>query len=413
MPDKATNEAIQEVESAVKALHAANDENEKRRDVLLEEQLERINKTLDKHEGLNQARTLAEANAKAVEKIQDQMDRIEAAANRPGLPGGANDNADADYRAAFDRAIRRPEEDRSPEDRDVLKKRKNALTKSDDSGAGYLAAPPDLQKEIIKDLIETTPMRALATVRTIGGPSLKQPRKTGNGGATRVGEKQPRTNTGDPEYGMFEVTAPELFARMEISMQMLEDQDYDLLAELREDAVEQFAVKEGAEYISGSGANNQAEGILTNSDIATSLGGHASQIEADGLIGMCYDLKTGYSRNATWGFNRKTLGAIRKLKGSDNNYLWQSGLAAGKPNTILDSPYVEMPDLPDIAANTHPVIYGDFRKGYVIVDRVLIMFQVDYTTGADDGLVVFRGRRRTGGGVRQAEAIRKLKIASI
>lgn len=412
MPDKAPNEVIQEVESAVKELRAANDENEKRRDALLDDKINRLNETLNKHEGLNQVITLAEANAKAIEKFQEQMDRIETAANRPGMPGGANDNADAEYRAAFDRAIRRPEGDRSPEDREALKNRKNALTKSDDSGAGYLAAPPDLQKEIIKDLIETTPMRALATVRTIGGSSLKQPRKTGNGSATRVGETQQRGNTGDPSYGMFEVNAPELFARVEISQQMLEDQDYDLLAELQEDAVEQFSVKEGAEYISGSGGSNQAEGILKNGDIAFSAGGHATQITADGLIGMCFDLKTGYSRNATWGFNRKTLGAIRKLKGSDNNYLWQSGLAAGKPNTILDSPYAEMPDLPDIAANTFPVVYGDFRKGYVIVDRVLIMFQVDYTTGADDGLVVFRGRRRTGGGVRQAEAIRKLKIAS-
>jgi HK97 family phage major capsid protein len=71
-----------------------------------------------------------------------------------------------------------------------------------------------------------------------------------------------------------------------------------------------------------------------------------------------------------------------------------------------------MPDMPDVAANAFPIALGDFKRAYVIVDRIALSFQVDYTTGADNGLVIFRGRKRTGGGVRQAEAIRKLKIST-
>jgi HK97 family phage major capsid protein len=109
--------------------------------------------------------------------------------------------------------------------------------------------------------------------------------------------------------------------------------------------------------------------------------------------------------------NRATLGAIRKLKDGMGGYLWTPGIANAAPNTILGVPYVEMADMPSIAAGTYPVIYGDFRRGYKIVDRIGISFQTDFTTEADNGLVIFRARKRSGSAVVLPEAIRKLKIA--
>lgn len=407
-------QAVDGLMTAFNEFKAANDQNLKQRDALLEDKLNKINASLDQYEALNQKLTLSDQQQKA---MQEQMDRVETVLNRGGLGGDGSKKDAEEYRAAFDRVMRKPAEARDRADMDLIHKRQAALVKSDDTGAGYLLAPPDLQAEIIKDVIEMTPMRALATVRTIGTGSLKQPKRTGTGSATRVGETQPRTNTGDPSYGMIEILAPEMFARIEVSQQMLEDSAYDLLAELREDAAEQFAVKEGAEFISGTGANNQAEGILTNADVAFTVSGSASSIadsegQANGLITLYHDLKTVYARRGVWGLNRKTLGAIRRLKDADKNYIWQPGIANGVPNTILGASYAEMPDMPDIGAGAYPVVFGDFGRAYVIVDRIAISFQVDYTTGADNGLVVFRARKRVGGGVRQAEAIRKLKIAA-
>jgi HK97 family phage major capsid protein len=114
-----------------------------------------------------------------------------------------------------------------------------------------------------------------------------------------------------------------------------------------------------------------------------------------------------------WTLNRLSLAAVRKLKDQQGQYLWTPGIAGNVPNTILGASYVEMPDMPNIGANAFPIAFGDFKRGYVVVDRIAISFQADYTTGADDGLVVFRGRKRTGGGVRQAEAIRKLKVCGV
>jgi HK97 family phage major capsid protein len=345
--------------------------------------------------------------------MQEQLDRVETVLNRPELGGiDASAKEAKEYMAAFNRLLRKPSDARDSADISLVSKRQAALVKSDDAGAGYLLAPPEMQSEIIKNVIELTPMRTLATVRTIGVGSLKQPKKTGSGSATRVGERSPRSNTGDPEYGMLEIHAPEMFARIEISQQMLEDSAYDLLAELREDASEQFSVREGVEYISGAGTTTQAEGILINADIGSTITGHATTITADGMIDLYHALKTAYARNGVWGLNRTTLGAIRKLKDSQGQYLWMPGIANGVPNTILGAPYAEMPDMPDVAAQAYPVVFGDFKRAYVIVDRIAISFQADYTTGADDGLVVFRARKRTGGGVRQAEAIRKLKVSA-
>jgi HK97 family phage major capsid protein len=406
----ADKDAVTEVMEAFSEFKRTNDENEKKRSAALDEKLDKINKVFDKHEEGSQKLVLIEQQNKA---MQQQLDAIEKVANRAGLGGSGDEKAKAarEYLDAFNRVLRKAPENRSATDMTLIRERSNALVKGDDASGGYLLAPPDLQAEIMKDVIEMTPIRSLATVRTIGGPSLKMRKKVGNGSATRVGETQKRANTGDPAYGMLEIQAPELFARMEISQQMLEDSDYDLFAELREDAADQFAVKEGIESISGSG-NGQMEGILTNTLVEAINTGNASQITADGILSLFYGLKTSYARNAVFGMNRLTLGAIRKLKDNDGQYLWVPGIAAGVPNTINGASYVEMADMPNIAANSCPIVFADWKKLYVIADRVAISFSADYVTEADDGLVVFRARKRVGGGVRQAEAGKKLKIAA-
>lgn len=403
-------DAVQVVMEAFNEFKRVNNENQTKHRSDLDAKLDKINATLDKYEPLNQQITLMAQQQKA---MQEQVDNAVKILNRPGGLGG-NPEAEEQkaYRAAFERVMRLPSDRRDPADLAIISKRVAALTTASDTGAGYLLAPAEMQTEIIKNIVEQSPMRTLVTVRTIGSGSLKGPKRTGTGSASRTGEKQHRTNTGDPAYGMIDIHAPEMFARIEVSQQMLEDSEYDLMGELKDDASEQFAVREGREHISGKAAANECEGILVNADVGYTPSGDANLIKADGLIDLYYGIKTGYARNGVFTLNRKTIGAVRKLKDSQNQYLWQPGIAGNVPNTIIGSPYVEMPDMPDVAANAFPVAFGDFRRAYVIVDRIAISFQTDFTTGADDGLVVFRARKRTGGGVRQAEAIRKLKIAT-
>jgi HK97 family phage major capsid protein len=300
----------------------ANDANLKQHSSDLEAKIAKISTVLDAHESVNQKLTLQEAQAKAQ---QEQLDRIEELINRPGSGVAAEDHKKVAH--AFDRVMRRPAHERDRNDLEVINKYTNSLVKADDISAGYLLAPPEMETMIIKKIIENTPIRALATVRTIGGDSLKQPKKLTSGSAARIGETQTRTNTGDPTYGMIEIKAPEMYARIAISQQMLEDAGYDMIAELREDAAEQFGVKEGIEYISGINAANQGEGILTNADVAYTPSGDATALKANGILDLIYGIKTGYAANAILGMNRATLGLIRKLTDGMGGYLWVPGIA--------------------------------------------------------------------------------------
>ena len=90
----------------------------------------------------------------------------------------------------------------------------------------------------------------------------------------------------------------------------------------------------------------------------------------------------------------------------------QPGFALGIPNMILGSPYIEVTDMPDEGANTFPIAYGDWRRAYLIVDRINLSILRDPFTQGTTGTIRFIARRRVGGQVVLAEAIRKLKCAA-
>jgi HK97 family phage major capsid protein len=151
--------------------------------------------------------------------------------------------------------------------------------------------------------------------------------------------------------------------------------------------------------------------VLTNNS-GTSATIADSDGQANGLLSLKYALKTAYARNATWVLNRTTLGSVRKLKTGDDNYLWMPGLG-GQPNTIDGDPYVEVPDMPNEGAGHTPIAYGDFSRAYTLVDRIAMEMLRDPYTQATGGNVRFIFRRRLGGQVVLAEAIRKLVCATL
>lgn len=396
-------------------------------DVVVVDKLGRIEKTLDQFESINQKLTLAEKQQKAVEEKMSGMDaliaKIEAKLGRPGASSALDRaielkntvnvwargvvaahtvgvvNLSADQRKALD---------------DVAAEYK-ALNVGTDTAGGYLA-PTEFVREIIKAVTLMSPARSLVRVRQTSSKSIEIPKRTGQFAARRTTEQGTKTETTGLTYGLEELAAPEMYALVDISNQMLEDSAFDMEAEIREEAGEQFAVKEGAEFVSGSGVG-EIEGILTNSSVSSTNSGSAAVIadadgQANGLLSLKYAIKTAYAKNATWIMNRTTLGSVRKLKDSDKNYIWMPGIQNAAPNTIDGDPYVEMPDMPNEGANTYPVAYGDFRRGVTFVDRIAMEMLRDPFTQATAGNIRFIFRRRVGGKVVLAEAIRKLKCST-
>ncbi len=444
--EKDAKELLEEQNKTFEAFKEANDEMQTQIkklgsvDTVLVEKVEKIGKALDAFEDENQklvkaikerkaaedkAREDSEAAAKAAEEagkaaeeeagaLKGRVDLLETALKRAPKGGTEEEEKAEEALDLFLKYCRVGKEELSREEVAVLDEVKS-LSLGDDTAAGYLATP-EMVREIIKGEIEFSPIRSIARVRTTGKRSVQIPRRTGQFSAVWVAEQGTRSETTGLTYGLEDIPTHEMSALVDVSEQMLEDSDFNLEQELQQEFTEQFGVAEGTAFVTGDGSG-KPEGFLDNTDVASTNSGSASTIadtdgQANGIIDLYHAIKTAYARNATWVLNRTTLGSVRKLKDNQKNYIWQPGLASLRPNTILDAPYIEATDMPDEASNAFPIAFGDFRRGYTIVDRVQLSVLRDPFTQAGSGNVRFIARRRVAGQVVLPESIRLLKCAA-
>ena len=406
--------AVDAVGAAFEAFKATNDtrlaeiERKGSADVVTRDKLDRIETSLAKYESLNQKLVQAELAAKnASETAADLAAKLNRMGSGKSAPEADEVKARAnDWMRAVVRSIARGDGALSESERkslDGVAAEMKSLSLSPDTLGGYLA-PTEYVREIIKAVVEVTPFRAVARTRQTTQKAIQLPKRTGTFSAQWVQEQGTRSETTGLTYGMDEIPTHEMYALVDITNQMLEDAAFNMEAEVRAEATEQFAKAEGAAFLSGSGVGRPF-GFLNNASIATVNSGAAAALTADGLLSVYYAIKTDYARAAVWMLNRSTIGQIRRLKDGDGEYLWAPGLAGGVPNTINGAPYVEAADMPDVGASAKPVAFGDFRRGYVIVDRIAMEMLRDPYTQATSGSVRMIFRRRVGGQVVLPEAI--------
>lgn len=320
-------------------------------------------------------------------------------------PAGTPDAAKVELeKRAFGKALRQ---------QPLTADERRVLTISDDVTGGFLAAPADYVRDIIKAITEKSPVRQLATVRPTTARTIMVPKRTGVFSASRVAEIATRAETTGLTYGLEEMSLPEAYALVRISRQDLEDSAFNLEAEIASEIVERFEVLEGTEFVAGTGVG-QAEGFLTNAEVIAGMVETAGSnvIAADDMVALQYALKEGYARNATWVMKRTTVKTIRQLKESTTNaYIWQPGLQLGQPASLLGNPVVECVDMPSgLVDAQYEVAIGDFRRGFLIGDRISIEIQRLNELYAANSQVGFLARKRFNGQVVLAEAIKILKI---
>lgn len=334
-------------------------------------------------------------------KLSERLDKIEAKSNRAKGEGDDDpDEAAALEKKAFGTYLRRgdavPDEDRK------------ALTVSNDEQGGYLA-PAEMSTEFVRDLVEYSPIRSVASVRGITSPSVKYPKRTGGTNAQWEGEAE-EAEESTVTFGQLEVPARKLMTYVDISNELLSDSGGTAEAEVRLALAEDFGKKEGAAFVNGTGAG-QPEGLMTHPDIGEYVNGSTTAVSPDAMVKMMYDLPAAYRNSGTWMMNGTTLGVIRTLKDGDGRFLWQPSFQAGQPETILGRPVVEAVDMPDIASGDFPILYGDF-SAYRIVDRLAMSILVNPYLLATKGLTRIHATRRVGGRVLQAARFRKLKMST-
>jgi HK97 family phage major capsid protein len=283
--------------------------------------------------------------------------------------------------------------------------------------------PRETETAIDRVLAKVSPIRAIATVRQIGAQSYRKPVTTTGADAGWVGEASTRSETTAPVLSVVEFPTMELYAMPAATQSLLDDAFINVDSWLAEEVQTSFGEQEGAAFISGDGIN-RPRGLLSYTPVADAswawnkigyiasggAGAFASSNPSDALVDLVYTPRQSYRANGRWVMNRKTEAAIRKLKDGQGNYIWQPGAAAGDPATLLGYPVHEAEDMPDIAANSYSIAFGDFARGYLVVDRVGVRVLRDPYSAKP--FVLFYTTKRVGGGVQNFEAIKLMKFAT-
>ncbi len=366
---------------------------------------ERAEKTPEPPTVETRVATLSETVAtlsKDLEEERARADKLEARMGRTGLTPG-NDNQPPAETRAFTAFLRRGRESMGA---DELR----SLRVADDTAGGFLV-PDDFRTEILKNLVEISPMRQAARVTSTASGAIILPKRTSTPTARWVGETETRTGT-ESAYGQVEIPVHEMACYVDVSQQLLEDSAVNVQSEVSMDLAEEFARLEGVAFTSGDGAKKPM-GIMSDSGLSSTLNGHATTLQGDGLISIKYAMPAYYRNRAAWMLNGTTIGSVRKMKNATTGeYFWRDSLAEGQPPTLLGRPVIENPEMPDIEANAFPILFGVFGDAYRIVDRVSMSILRDPFTVATSGLVRFHARRRVGGGTVKSEAVKALKMAT-
>jgi HK97 family phage major capsid protein len=287
---------------------------------------------------------------------------------------------------------------------------------------GYLV-PAETEGEIAKRLAAVSPVRAIATVRQVSAALLKKPFQVTGPATGWVAEAAARPQTASSTLAELQFPTMELYAMPAATASLLEDAVVDLDRWIADEVEAAFAEQEGAAFVSGDGVN-KPKGFLAYNQVADAswswgnvgylptgvAGALPASNPSDVLIDLVYALKAGYRQNATWVMNRKTQGAIRKLKDADGNYLWQPPANAGGRASLMGFPLVEAETMPDAGANATPIAFGDFGRGYLVVDRTGVRVLRDPYSAKP--YVLFYTTKRVGGGIQDFEAIKLLKYGT-
>jgi HK97 family phage major capsid protein len=374
-------------------------------DVVTTEKMRRINSSLDSQKAM-------------LDQLMLKSRRTPLGAPTGNLyPGiGAGRSFNPERKAAFEAYVRRGDETR------MRRLEEKALEIGSGPDGGY-TVPDETEIEIGRRLAEVSPIRAIASVRQISAAVYKKPFATSGAAVGWVGEKDARPETQSPVLDELEFPAMELYAMPAATQSLLDDTAIDIDAWIAQEVETAFAEQEGAAFVSGNGTKKPT-GFLnyTQVDEASwawnSIGYLPTGVDADfpasdapdNLIDLIFTLKAGYRQNAHFVMNRKTQAEVRKLKDSEGNYVWQPGHQPGTPPTLLGFPVAESEDMPNIASDAAAIAFGDFKRGYLIVDRIGTRVLRDPYSAKP--YVLFYTTKRVGGGVQDFDAIKLLRFGT-
>ena len=348
----------------------------------------------------------------ALDHYKSRLDRIETVNARPGREMkslGYNGDDQSEYKSAFNMYLRKGM------DSGLEQIQTKALSAGSNADGGFLV-PNQMADLIVSIVNESSPLRALASVETISSDSLDVIEDVTDMDAAWGDETTVRSaETTSSTLGRNTIDTFELFAQPQATQKLVDDASINIEEWVARKVADKMARLEATAFISGNGTT-QPKGILTYT-AGTAFGqiqqvnsGTSAVVTADSLINLYYSLKDDYARNATFLMHRTTVQAVRLLKeATTNQYLWQPGLAAGTPDSLMGVPVAIAADMPVPAAASLSIAVADFKRAYLIVDRIGIRTLRDPFTAKP--FVKFYATKRVGGEVVNTDAIKILKLS--
>ncbi len=391
MSDNIT-EVLGQIQNAVTELRGTDIANLKSADALNVEKMDRIN---------------ADINA-----MKATVESLEQKAARPSMDAQADAN-EAEWKSDWVSWARKGAGEHDVQQKAIT------ITGTDAPGlaAGGLLMPRTMEAGIYKQLEVLSPIRAEATVISVSSNDYRFLQSNGDFESGWVGETDNRPETSTNTLMEVRVPMGEVYAFPFASQWALDDSAYPLDSLIEEETALSFAKRENAAFLNGDGVNKPM-GICATTGIATVKSGVAFNgtsgtglpTSGDAYIQMVYALAAPYRQGAKFLMPSSGQGSVRTLKDGNGAYVWSNSLIAGQPDTLAGYDIVTVEELPGVAANALPVVFGNVKRGYLIADRINITTIRDPLT--KKGFVGFYSRKRVGGMVKDKAAFVALKIGA-
>lgn len=427
-----TTPIVEELNKAVGALRETTEKRLTDQDTLLQDKANKISADIQKTAAeINQKFIEAEAARKAMQEQVNSM--VQSMGSAKGGEGKAKKSKFGDKFVEYLRkGTGLKKEDQEGIVRELIEGKnfggdtelevKNFLAAGSNPDGGYFIVA-DRQEMIEGRIFETSPIRLLATVSSTSSDRVERPLdddEASSGGW--VGETESRTDTNTPQVGMVIIPIHEQYAQPRATQKMLNDAGFDVAGWLQRKVSDKFSRDENTAFVKGDGSK-RTKGFLSYSawsvagtyerdKIEQVVSGSATTFTGDSFKKLQNSLKEAYQGNAVWGMRRSAWSLATQLKDSNNRYLFElmSNFRDGDSLQLLGKKVILMDDMPDVGASALAVIYGDFRQGYEIVDRLGMTVLRDPFTSKP--YVRFYCTKFVGGAVTNFEALKIMKIST-
>ncbi|MBA8045433.1 phage major capsid protein [Citrobacter freundii] len=396
---------VKDVEQVAQELQAKFDAFKEKNDKRLEAVEQEKGKLAGEVETLNGKLSELDELKSALEEELKQV-------KRPA--GGPQSKAASEHKTAFIGFMRKGKDD------GLRELERKALQVGVDEDGGY-AVPEELDRTILNLLKDEVVMRQEAATITVGGANYKKLVNLGGTASGWVGETDARPETDASKLGQIEPFMGEIYGNPQATQTMLDDAFFNVEDWINSELAIEFAEQEEIAFTSGNGTK-KPKGFLAYAStldpdktrafgtLQHILSGAAAGVTADAIIKLVYTLRKVHRNGAKFMMNNNSLFAIRILKDSEGNYLWRPGLELGQPSSLAGYGVAENEQMPDIAADAKAIAFGNFKRGYTIVDRIGTRILRDPYTKKP--FVGFYTTKRTGGMLVDSQAIKLLQIGT-